>query len=43
VPVLLPGEQVDAAAVALLRSVVAGGGHVHGCADPTLATLRVVA
>ncbi|MDQ1295407.1 MAG: DegT/DnrJ/EryC1/StrS family aminotransferase [Actinomycetota bacterium] len=41
-PVLLPGEIVGEAAVEVLEAVRAAGGHLHGCADPTLRTLRVV-
>jgi arginine/lysine/ornithine decarboxylase len=43
IPVLLPGEEVDAATVEWLRDAVAAGAHVHGAADPHLGTLRVVA
>jgi lysine decarboxylase len=42
IPVLVPGEVVDAAQVAYLESVVSAGGHVHGAADASLATLRVM-
>lgn len=41
-PVLLPGEIVGEAAVEVLDAVRGAGGHLHGCADPTLRTLRVV-
>jgi Orn/Lys/Arg decarboxylase, C-terminal domain/Orn/Lys/Arg decarboxylase, major domain len=40
IPVLLPGEEVDAATVEWLRDAVAAGAHVHGAADPHLGTLR---
>ncbi|MDQ1287775.1 MAG: hypothetical protein QG622_1340 [Actinomycetota bacterium] len=43
VPVLLPGEVVGGVQAEFLREVLAGGGHLHGCADPGLTTLRVVA
>ena len=42
VPVLLPGETVGADTVELLAAIRAAGGHVHGCADPSGRTLRVV-
>ncbi len=42
IPVLLPGEIVTAEAVHYLRQVQAEGGVISGCADETLATLRVV-
>lgn len=42
IPVLLPGEQVTREAVAHLRQVQAQGGVISGCADETLATLRVL-
>ncbi len=43
IPVLLPGERVSDEAVAVLEAVLAAGGHVHGCADPALSSLRVLA
>ena len=43
VPVLVPGEVIDEAQIELLESVLAAGGHVHGTADPSLTTLRVMA
>jgi len=43
IPVLLPGERITAAAIALLHQVQGQGGQITGCADPTLETLRVVA
>ena len=43
IPLLAPGERVSEAAVRWLRSAVAGGVHVHGPDDTTMATLRVVA
>jgi arginine/lysine/ornithine decarboxylase len=43
VPVLVPGEVIDAEQVDYLEAVLAAGGHVHGTADPTLTTLRVLA
>src|ERR1700761_5684242 len=43
VPVLAPGELVTAEIVAALRAVLADGGRVAYAADPTLATVQVVA
>jgi len=42
VPVILPGERITAAALEVLATVVTAGGHLHGCADPTAETLRVI-
>ncbi|WP_062996164.1 aminotransferase class I/II-fold pyridoxal phosphate-dependent enzyme [Nocardia mikamii] len=43
IPVIVPGELVDAAVVDYLRSGVENGMNVPDPADPTLRTLRVVA
>lgn len=43
VPVLAPGERVEAAAVEALLAARAAGTRIAYAADPTLATLRVVA
>jgi arginine decarboxylase len=43
VPVLAPGEVVTAEALATLRATRADGGRIAYAADPTLATLQVVA
>jgi len=43
IPVLLPGEVITAEAVSYLQQVQAQGGVISGCADETLATLRIVA
>jgi arginine decarboxylase len=42
IPVLMPGERVTAAAIADLQAVLAAGGTVSGCSDPTCTHLRVV-
>ncbi|MFZ0090200.1 MAG: aminotransferase class I/II-fold pyridoxal phosphate-dependent enzyme [Solirubrobacteraceae bacterium] len=42
VPTLLPGERVTAAVVAYLRSLTASGARLHGAADPSFATVRVL-
>jgi len=42
VPVVAPGEVITQAVVEVLRAVHEGGGYLHGCADPTAATVRVV-
>ena len=41
IPVLMPGEVITAAAIAHLQAVLAAGGMISGCADPTLQTLKV--
>lgn len=43
VPVVVPGERIAAATIDVAATVLASGGHVHGCADETLRTVRVVA
>jgi lysine decarboxylase len=43
VPTLLPGELVTAEVVAYLQALVAAGARLHGAADPSLRTLRVLA
>ena len=43
IPLLLPGEVVSADAVEWLLAGLAAGLRVRGPADPTLATVRVVA
>ncbi len=43
VPVLAPGERVTAAALDALREVKADGGRIAYAADPSLATLQVIA
>jgi arginine decarboxylase len=42
VPTLLPGERVTAEVVAYLRALTGAGARLHGAADPTFATLRVL-
>ncbi len=43
VPVLAPGEIITGELVSALRAVLADGGRIAYAADPTLATLQVVA
>ncbi|QEC47751.1 amino acid decarboxylase [Baekduia soli] len=43
IPALLPGERITAGTVAYLRELVASGARLHGAADPTLATIHVLA
>lgn len=43
VPVLAPGERVTAEAVESLQRAAAAGTRIAYAADPTIATLRVVA
>ncbi len=42
IPVLIPGEVVTDSAIAHLQTILASGGMISGCADPSLATLKVV-
>ncbi len=43
VPTLLPGELVTAEVVSYLQALVAAGARLHGAADPSFRTLRVLA
>lgn len=42
IPALLPGERVSPEIVDYLRRLVEAGARLHGAADPTLATIRVL-
>ncbi|MCL2418368.1 MAG: aminotransferase class I/II-fold pyridoxal phosphate-dependent enzyme [Conexibacteraceae bacterium] len=42
VPTLLPGERVTAEVVEYLEALVAAGARLHGAADPSFRTLRVL-
>jgi len=42
VPSLLPGERVTEDVVAYLRALTAAGARLHGAADPTFTTVRVL-
>jgi arginine decarboxylase len=42
VPSLLPGERVTAEVVRYLRGLTAAGARLHGAADPTFTTVRVL-
>ena len=42
VPALLPGERVTAEVIAYLRELTTAGARLHGAADPTFATIRVL-
>jgi lysine decarboxylase len=42
VPALLPGERVTADVVEYLRELTAAGARLHGAADPSFQTLRVL-
>ena len=42
VPTLLPGERVTPEVVAYLRELTRAGARLHGAADPTFATVRVL-
>ena len=41
IPVLIPGEIITAEAIDFLRQILAAGGILTGCTDPTLHTLKV--
>jgi lysine decarboxylase len=43
IPALLPGERITAETAAYLRELVASGARLHGAADPTIATIHVLA
>jgi len=43
VPTLLPGERVTAEVVSYLRALTFAGARLHGAADPTFTTVRVLA
>jgi lysine decarboxylase len=43
IPVLAPGEVITADKIAYLQDGAAHGQYISGPADPTLATIRVVA
>jgi lysine decarboxylase len=43
IPALAPGEVVDAELLVALREAAAAGTRMVYCADPTVATLQVVA
>jgi lysine decarboxylase len=42
IPALLPGERITAEVIAYLRELTAVGARLHGAADPTFATVRVL-
>lgn len=42
IPALLPGERITGEVIAYLRELTASGARLHGAADPTFATVRVV-
>jgi lysine decarboxylase len=42
VPALLPGERVTADVVAYLRALTSAGARLHGAADPSFRTVRVL-
>jgi len=43
VPTLLPGELITAEVIAYLRELTAAGARLHGAADPSFRTVRVLA
>jgi arginine decarboxylase len=42
VPALLPGERITGEVVSYLRELTAAGARLHGAADPTFSTVRVL-
>jgi lysine decarboxylase len=42
IPALLPGERVTAEVIAYLRALTSAGARLHGAADPTFTTVRVL-
>ena len=42
IPALLPGELITAEVVAYLRELTSAGARLHGAADPTFTTVRVL-
>jgi arginine decarboxylase len=42
VPALLPGERITAEVIAYLRELTSAGARLHGAADPSFATVRVL-
>jgi lysine decarboxylase len=39
---LLPGERITPEAVSYLQELASAGARLHGAADPTFATVRVM-
>ncbi len=42
IPVLLPGEEITAEAIAYLQHILTAGGTISGCADQNLQTFKVL-
>jgi arginine decarboxylase len=42
VPALLPGERITAEVIGYLRALTTAGARLHGAADPSFATVRVL-
>jgi arginine decarboxylase len=42
IPLLMPGEVITMAAVAYLKQIVAAGGTITGCNDPTIETIQTL-
>lgn len=42
IPLLLPGEPITATALNYLQTLVAAGGFITGCHDPSLKTIQIV-
>lgn len=41
IPILMPGEQITREAITNLQNILASGGTITGCSDPTLQTLNI--
>jgi lysine decarboxylase len=42
IPALLPGERITEEVVAYLRELTSAGARLHGAADPSFTTVRVL-
>lgn len=42
IPTLMPGEEINPAAIEYLQQVLTLGGNITGCSDPSFKTLKVV-
>ncbi|MEO1800885.1 MAG: aminotransferase class I/II-fold pyridoxal phosphate-dependent enzyme [Cyanobacteria bacterium J06629_2] len=42
IPLLMPGEIITAEAIAYLKQIVAAGGTITGCNDPTLSSIQAL-
>ncbi|WP_346293637.1 aminotransferase class I/II-fold pyridoxal phosphate-dependent enzyme [Sphaerothrix gracilis] len=42
IPLIFPGEKIGPEAIAYLQTILAAGGTLTGCADPSLQTVRII-